>query len=305
MKTTLSRTTLCSAIAALMLGLVGAAPEARADTPVRPEVQTTLFRGAADSAEAPRASNQYFGWGVLYVPPWFKVVDGKYDLIVHFHGGHFLQVENMERARINAVVVSVNLGINTGPYSNAYAGKGSLDRLIATAHEQLQKTNRAPGAKLGRLALTAWSAGFASISSILSDPGTAQKIDAVLLADGFHAAYVAYKTIYTPPLEKWRSYAEQAVKGDKLFVLTHSSVPTDGYASTTDTTDELLREMNLDKTPNTSTGPRGMEEIYEVNRGDLHIKGFEGRREKHHIDHIKGMYDLSLPYLTARWSHTQ
>jgi hypothetical protein len=292
---------------ALALGLFGAASsEARADTANAPKttVQSSLFRGATESADAPRAVNQYFGWGVLYVPPWFKVVDGKYDLIVHFHGGHHLQVDNMERARINAVVVSVNLGINTGPYSDVYGAPGALDRLLTKVQEELDKTHRATGAKLGRVALTAWSAGFASIGGILSQPGNAQRIDAVLIGDGFHTAFLNpyARKMYTPPLEKWKSYAEMAMRGEKLFAMTHSSVGTDGYASTTETTNEFLREMSLDKTPNTSTGPRGMKEIYEVNKGDFHVKGFEGTEKPDHIDHIKGMYDLTLPYLKARWS---
>ena len=39
-----------------------------------------------------------------------------------------------------------------------------------------------------------------------------------------------------------------------------------------------------------------------MNRGDFHIKGFEGTDKPAHIDHIKGMYDLVYPYLKARWA---
>ena len=162
---------------ALSMGLLGTGlGEARADAPAGAMVETAIFRGAATASDAPQAVRKYFGIGVLYVPPWFKVVDGKYDLIIHFHGGAFLQEENMERTRLNAVVVSVNLGINTGPYANTYSVPGALESLIARTKQELEKTHRADGAKLGRLALTAWSAGFASIGAILSQPGEAEKI---------------------------------------------------------------------------------------------------------------------------------
>jgi hypothetical protein len=245
-----------------------------------------------------------FGHADLYVPTFFHPVAGKYDLVVHFHGIPSLQEDNFERAHVNAIVVSVNMGIASDAYSAAYRAPGSFDALLDQTQRALDKTGRAPGATVGRIALEAWSAGFASVGAILKQPGVAERVDAVLLADGPHSMYDAPHHIYEPGMEKWVRFAEASMRGDKLFALTHSSIQTLGYPSTTETIGELLRETSVDKTPTQALGPRGMREIYESHRGNFHVAGYTGQTAHDHIDHIKGMNETLLPYLRDRWAAT-
>ncbi len=265
--------------------------------------QEAVVRAGDRAAQEARleASRVKFGHADLYVPTFFQPNGGKYDLVVHFHGIPSLQEESFERAQVNAVVVSVNLGIASDAYSNAFRVRGSFDRLLEQTQRALDRTGRAPGATLGRIALSAWSAGFASVSAILAQPGAAERVDAVLLEDGPHTMYDAAGHIYEPGLQKWVRFAQAAMRGEKLFALTHSSIPTIGYPSTTETIGELLRETSVDKVPTQATGPRGMREIYESHRGGFHVAGYEGQTKNDHIDHIKGMSETVLPYLRERW----
>jgi hypothetical protein len=291
--------------ATLTLGLVVAAGAAHADTVARPAAaQEAVVRAGGHAAEevAREGSRVKFGHADLYVPTYFHAVAGKYDLVVHFHGIPSLQEDNFERARVNAIVVSVNLGLASDAYSGAFRAPGSFDALLDQTQRALDKTGRAPGATLGRIALEAWSAGFASVGAILKQPGVADRVDAVLLADGPHSMYDAPHHIYEPGMEKWVHFAEASMRGDKLFALTHSSIQTIGYPSTTETIGELLREASVDKTPTQATGPRGMRGIYESHRGSFHVAGYEGQTAKDHIDHIKGMSETLLPYLRDRWA---
>ena len=204
---------------------------------------------------------------------------------------------------MNSVVVSVNLGLASDAYSSAFRAPGSFDALLQQAQRALDQTGRATGATLGRIALSAWSAGLVpSVGAILKQTGMADRIDAVLLADGPHTMYDAPHHIYEAGMEKWVRFAESAMRGEKLFALTHSSIQTLGYPSTTETIGELLRETSVDKTPTQASGPRGMRAIYESHRGAFHVAGFEGQTAKDHIDHIKAMSDTLLPYLRERWS---
>jgi hypothetical protein len=272
--------------------------------------RTTQSRVAARQGQTTPQSSEpqrvYMGWGVLSIPSYFTAVDGKYDLILHFHGGVQLQEENIiEHAHMNAIVVSVNLGVGSGPYSDFYAAPGSLKTTLERTQTALEETGRAPGAKLGRLALSAWSAGFGAVGAILSERENMKVIDTVLLADGLHAAYLGYPGnyhIYTASLEKFATFANAAMRGEKLFAITHSSIQTDGYASTTETVGELLRVTACPKTMHKAEGPGGMRELYEFDRGNFHVKGFEGTREQDHIDHIKEMHETLFPYLKARWA---
>jgi hypothetical protein len=277
--------------------LVGSAPGARGDTtgPRSPD-------GIEAAASGP--SRARFGHADLYVPTCFHPVDGTYDLVVHFHGISSLQEDNFERAHLNAAVVSVNLGVASDAYADAFRAPGSFDALLRQAQRALLATGRVgPGsAHLGRVALSAWSAGFASVGSILKQPGVSDRVDAVLLADGPHANYIAPHRVNDAAIERWTRVAEAAMRGEKLFALTHSSIPTVGYPSTTETIAELLRLTDMEKVPTDVPGPRGMRPIYESHRGDFHVEGYEGQTAKDHIDHIRAMGETLLPYLRERWS---
>jgi hypothetical protein len=295
------RRTMLSAIA--ILGITGASGLAWGESPVgRSAAASEAVVRAGSRVAEPEPARVKFGHAELYVPPFFHPVNGKYDLVVHFHGIASLQENNFEQARLNAVVVSVNLGIASDVYSGAYRAPGSFDALLAQTQKALDHTGRAPGASLGRIALTAWSAGFASVGAILKQPGVADRVDAVLLADGPHTMYDGPHHIYEPGMEKWVRLAQAAMRGDKLFALTHSSIQTIGYPSTTETIGELLRETDVAKSAPTHTeSPRGMRAIYESNVGSFHVAGYEGQTKEDHIDHIKGMGETLLPYLRDRW----
>jgi hypothetical protein len=287
-----------------LLGALGIATGASADSTSARAVaaQQAVVHVGATAAISGEPSREKFGHADLYVPTFFRPAASTYDLVVHFHGIPSLQEDNFERAGINAVVVSINLGLASDAYSGAYRAPGSFDALLDQIQRAMDRTGRAPGARLGRIALSAWSAGFAAVGAILKQPGVPERVDAVLLADGPHAAYIAPHQVYQAGIEKWVRFAESAMRGDKLFALTHSSIQTTGYPSTTETIGEVLKATNVEKVLTPAIGPRGMHEIYESHRGDFHVEGFEGQTAKDHIDHIKGMSETLLPYLHDRWS---
>jgi hypothetical protein len=130
-----------------------------------------------------------------------------------------------------------------------------------------------------------------------------ERVDAEgFLEDGPHANYLASHVVNDGALAKYVDFAVHAMKGEKLFALTHSSIMTEGYPSTTETIGEMIKMLGVDKVYRQADGPRSMHEIYETNRGDFHVKGFEGTTKEDHIDHIKGMSETVLPYLQARWN---
>jgi hypothetical protein len=239
----------------------------------------------------------------LYIPTFFHPVDGAYDLIVHFHGLAAAQESNVERARVNAVVASINVGVGSGPYEHAFKDAWSFPYLLKLLDKAVAKSGRAKGAHLGRIALSAWSAGYGSVSAILRVPSNVKRVDALLLADGLHSDYVNERKhlVDDGPLAKYAKIADAAIKGEKLFALTHSSILTTGYPNTTETIGELLKLEGVEKEPTVADGPRGMLEVYESHRGDFHVKGFLGTTVKDHIDHIWGMNETLLPYLRDRW----
>jgi len=245
----------------------------------------------------------HFGHSDLYIPTFFHPSAGTYDLVVHFHGLREAQETNVERTHLNAVIVSINLGMGSGPYEDAFRTPFRWRSLLSAVEKNVEKSGRAPGARIGRIALSAWSAGYGAVSALLRDQDVATRVDAVLLADGLHSNYKDARrhVVDEAPLEKYARVAEAAIRGEKLFALTHSSIPTYGYPNTTETIGQLLTMTNVPKVADAAQGPRAMRQIYVSNRGDFHVRGYAGTGVRDHIDHIWAMNETMFPYLKARW----
>jgi hypothetical protein len=245
--------------------------------------------------------------GELYLPTWFSTRKGGYDLMVHFHGLGKLQEGNLDRSQLNVAVVSINMGVGTDHYANAFRDPQSFEKLVVEAQEEIAKSGRAPDSKVKRIALSAWSAGFVSVAKIMSEPANVEKVDAVLLADGFFTSFtnVKKRVINTPSLERFVTLVDSASKGEKLFAITHSSIPTQDYPSVEETVAKLLELTSNTKTPSTNVGPRNMHETYVVDRGAFHVKGYEGVTAGDHIKQINAMGETLYPYLKARWEQPE
>jgi hypothetical protein len=239
----------------------------------------------------------------LYLPPWFSPHASGYDLMVHFHGLGRLQEANVERAQLNVAVVSVNLGVGTDQYGNAFRDGAAFERLLAEVDEEIEKSGRGRGVHLRRLALSAWSAGYVSVARVLSTPQMLERVDAVLLADGFFTSFTNIKkrTMNTEPLDRWVHLVEAASQGTKLLAITHTTIPTGDYPSVQEVVAKLLEMSSTAKVATNTVGPRDMKELYAVDRGSFHVKGYEGVLAGDHIKQIKMMGETLYPYLKARW----
>ena len=290
-----------------MTSTLDAAPERRQQDQ---EPATTFGARAVMHSEVSPEGNcrqptrYHVGHSDTYIPTCFRPENGTYDLMVHFHGVADAQEANVERAGVNAVVVSINVGIGSGPYEDAFKEQYAWTRLLGQVDGQVRASGRAPGARLGRIALSAWSAGYGAVGSLLRNPNIAKTVDAVLLADGLHANFKNEKTkeVDVTSLRKYAKVAQAAVEGNALFAMTHSSITVTGYANSTETAGALLQMLSVDKTENDTMGPRGMHEIYEAHRGNFHAFGYTGVGKHDHINHIRGMGDTIYPYLAQRWS---
>lgn len=237
--------------------------------------QTTTYNGA-----------------VVYVPDGCQ---GAYDVILHFHGAHPYVRDLVERANINAVVAVFNAGNGAEKYSQAYGAGGTLTSLlrqIAMATQPL-----CPGATEHRVALMAWSAGYAAAEKLLSHEEDREHVDAVLLADGLHAGFTdRYKRTFAPnALQAFRDFGALAKDRKKLFAITHSSIMTDGYGSTTECSRLLLKTLDV---PCNS-------ELVSGSFGNFSIEGFTGDDKAAHIVQFRQMDTTLLSKLQARWGSTK
>lgn len=280
----------------------GTASPAKAERKAIPPAPTTAPSANATSEPQPvaidslpavprfRQTNTYNG-NVVFVP---EDCRGAYDVILHFHGAHPYVKELLEKSGIRAVVTVFNSGNGAERYAQAFQAGGMLSSLMRQVEMATTPLCPGPDAKPRRIALTAWSAGYAAIEKLLARPAERERIDAVLLADGLHAAFTdRWKRQFAPnALLAFREFGELAKSNRKLFAITHSSIATDDYASTSECSKLLLDALGIP-----SQG-----ELVSGKAGGFSIEGSPGVDAAAHVAQFKQMDATLLTKLRARWA---
>lgn len=237
----------------------------------------------------------------LYVPRSIALHDGRFDLVVHFHGHQDRTRVALDRAELGSVMVSLNLGERSAVYENAAASASFLDRLVAFAERGVDESHRAPSARVGRIALSSWSAGFGAVRQIMKRPSDTERIDGLLLADGLFtdwsttSAKSARKSaghLRARPrdanLEKVADvvdFARRATKGERLFVLTHTSIDRRDYADAADVAEAMIRDFNIEKSfPDQPGRPTARSSTYASDMESFHVWGYGGTNWNDHLE---------------------
>jgi len=244
--------------------------------------------------------------GVLRLPRGFRTVNGRFDLLVHFHGSPDVLGPAMEKLDMGAALLTVNLGIGSAAYEWPYIYEGALPAMIANVEAAVRDTKIAgasPEPRVQRVGLSSWSAGYGAVYRIIAQPTAAARIDAILLEDSLHAAYKTRKTreIDDVKMGPFVEFAATAMAGKKLFVMTHSAVPTDGFASTSETALYLTDALGLEVQPADAIRGKGMHEVGRVARGSFALTAFTGHNEAAHCDHLLQVGETLLLRLATRW----
>ena len=218
------------------------------------------------------------------------------EYLIHFHGAPWLAMQAAEESGLPLVVLAVNLGGGGNRYSSAFADPAVFEQLLRRAAETAApQTGQLPDA----VYLTAFSAGYGAVREIVRQ--VPDRIDGALLLDGLHTSYVPERKPVAEggKIEESRlmPFLEYARRGKRL-VITHSEIFPGTFASTTETTDWLVEQLGLKRTPVMKWGPLGMQQLSEVRSGNLTILGFAGNAAPDHVDHFHAIGAL-LPMLTA------
>jgi hypothetical protein len=217
--------------------------------------------------------------------------DMGYDVLVHFHGQSPVRKSLVQVAR-GVAYVGIDKGLGSGRYSTAFA-KPELFRLLMRSIEgALKKHAGDERAHVRHLGLSAWSAGYGAVNEILKYD--ADRVDAVVLLDGLHAAWNpattkrdgSLRSLSRRTIEPTFRFAERALRGEKLFVFSHSQVDPEKYPSTQSTANLLLAELQLERQP-VEPGDDPFGQIGGVDRAGFHLWSFRGKNEAAHCTHIR------------------
>lgn len=229
----------------------------------------------------------------VFIPE--DVGTGDRTLLIHLFGASYIPMHAAASASPRRVVAIVNLGGASSSYEKPLSDSAHWNSLIKRVRDEvLTRTNS--HVRINRVAVSAFSAGYGGVRALLSDDRTAANIDEVILLDGLHASYIPERTVLSEggaldsaKLLPFLRYARRAAEGEVRMLITHSEIFPGTFASTTETTDWLIKSLGLMRRPVLQWGPGGMQQITDVRKGGLEILGFAGNTGPDHIDHLHGL----------------
>jgi hypothetical protein len=221
-------------------------------------------------------------------------------LVVHFHGDPRLIEQHIAQSAPAAALLAINLGAGSSRYADSFADPARFRILLDEAASGVGMiTGRRP--VWSSITLTSFSAGYGAVRAILQVPDNATLVSSVLLADSLHASYLTEGDVAAPrsadlPVDPagiaaFVSFAGDAAANRKRFWITHSEVYPGTYASTTETANELLASLKIERRPVLQQGPIGMQQLSAARAGGFVVAGFAGNSAPDHLDHLYAIGD--------------
>ncbi|MGQ9559385.1 MAG: T9SS type A sorting domain-containing protein [Candidatus Oleimicrobiaceae bacterium] len=223
----------------------------------------------------------------LFVPDYFHPdADGSYILVFHLHSASWAAEDQVYKARCNAVLCNIHLGALSSPYQSYFSDQSRFAAMLDTVSAQLSSNGVIRLPRLKTLIITSFSAGYAGVREILKNPAYYGHVAALTLADGLHCS--EDPTLRAGQMQDFVRFARDAAKGQKVMVLTHSSIRTTGYWSTTQTAAYLVAALGATVVPCGVTDEIGMQ-YSRCDTGCFHLRGYMGDAAQDHLKHLYAM----------------
>lgn len=261
----------------------------------------------------PRSSGGTFG-GDLYVPPTFKPVGSKVNLVFHLHGAHWAARQNIYDSGVNAVGISIVLSGLSSVYSNQFnraTNRAFLQNVLDEALSILETEGIVQQPEWGTFCLSAFSAGYGGVREILAVPEYYSALDIVYCADCPHTSYVSGDQVNPSQMVDFLQFSQDAAVGETHFLMTHSQIVPGSYASTTECADYLIAGVGATRVSDPKTYPdagisaRDMHQLTTATLGNFKVRGFSGATANDHMDHLYVMDVFYAELFEAAIVYTQ
>lgn len=250
----------------------------------------------ADPPAVPKGQRVKLTDGQLFVPDGCKAEADGIELTLHLHGSAAVAERQFAAAGRPGVLVSVVLPGLSSVYTEHFKKPATFQHILDETREQLGKLAVAEKPRWRRVVVSSFSAGFGGVREMLKDPDIFTRIDALVLADSLYAGYVekdGQKKVNPEQMAGFARYARAAAEGKKCLILSHCQLRPDGYASTAETAEFLLREVGGKREKAEEKWAESWQLRDRFRQKGFEVYGFEGAAG---ADHLRHLHHLALLY---------
>ena len=224
----------------------------------------------------------------LFVPDYFiPPNDGEFLLVFHLHSASWAAENQIYKSLSNAVLFNIHLGALSSPYQNYFSDPNKFSAILDTVLSVLSNNSIIQAPQIKYLVITSFSAGYAGLREILKTQSYYDMINAINLADGLHCS--SDPGTAAIQMQDFLRFAIDARDEEKIMLLTHSSITTSGYQSTTQTSNYLINGTGAQV--NTVTEINEIGTMYaKCDTGYFQIRRYYGQTAEDHLKHLYAMY---------------
>jgi hypothetical protein len=217
--------------------------------------------------------------------------DGSYSLVLHLHGGAAARRLVLPEASA-LVLATIDRGASSSAYTDVFRRRADLDATLAAIDAAVGQ-RAGTRARADRLVLSAWSAGYAGVAAVLTHSALDPSLRGVVLVDSVHAAFDARREPDVRQLEPFLRAARRALEEPRFgFLLTHSSIATEGYASTTQSADTLLELLRVSSDRVELAPALGLRQLRVARERGFELRGFAGAGREDHCAQLALLPEL-------------
>ncbi len=218
-------------------------------------------------------------------------------LLIHFHGAPKTTLRNFEQAELEGALLTVNCNGLSSAYRRPFEKNRLLfEYMLSRELRQLIALGElAPDAQWGRIDLSCFSAGYGAVREILKSDHAVRRIESVTAADSIYASIRTEgnkRLVDEEQMKPFVSFARLALRSKKTFLVSHSQLPVEPYASTVETADYLLQKTALTRHPFSKEPDGSFRPISNSSHGRFTVLGFAGSDGESHLAHLRNISSL-------------
>ncbi len=211
--------------------------------------------------------------GTLFVPDYFQLKPGPVPLLLHFQGARWLAEANFYQARVPGVLYTSSLKGLSRAFQGPFRDPSHFGAILADMEKKLSTLSPAGKVRVGKIGITSFSAGYGAVREILKRKEYFDRIDYLVMADSIYASYLS-PDLRVPPIGQMADFirfAQAAVLGKKVMVVTHSHYLPGAYCGTWETADMILACVGGKRMKVREYTKRGIPIDFRFDRAGFHL----------------------------------